>query len=423
VTVDPRPVVPLSRWRALLARSRSPGTRLDALLSDPGAAALVPRLPVQDVYWLARSVGPRDALELLRLATPAQLRACIDLDAWDRDRLSDASALAWLAALAALGPEQLLAGVRALDAELVALLVARHLHVHDRSLGEAPDPETPNALLATPDDYFVLEVTTTQPEVASALQGVLELLYRGDPGLARALLLEAKWSTPLELEELAYRWRGGRTADLGLVSFEEAAEIYAYLDPRSVRAGEGRPPVSAPDGEPMLPALFVEPLAEDSFVGRALARIDDAVLIEELTTALAMLINRVLVADGVDLSEPDAVRGGVARARDTLSVGLEYLTDGSLDRSTEVLSSVTLPRIFRAGHSLALELRRPPQLRTRGVDDPDLEPLLGVRPLLPGPLDEPPRAGPRPLRALADVRRVASWLGTLGARVATARDD
>jgi hypothetical protein len=417
--------VPLSRWRALLARSRSPATRVEALLLEPAAAAIVPRLPVQDLYGLAHAAGLADALDVLRRATPAQIRGCIDLDAWQGDELDDRRALAWLDTLAELGPAAIGAVVRALDAELVALLLVRHVHVHDRSLGEGPAPDTVNPLLATPDGFFVVEVTTTEPEPARRVERFLDLVYRADADLARALLMEAKWSTAPELVELAYRWRSGRTADLGFVPYHEAVGIYAYVDPRTVHAGEGREPGGerreAGETAP-LPAVFVEPLAEETFLGRALAALDDPALLDDVTAALVVLLNRVLSADRVALAEPDVVRAAVVRARDTLSVGLEYLTDAQVERAPAVLAGVALHRVFRAGHSLTLELRRlASQLRARGVDDPDLDPLLAPRPELPGALDQPPRAGSRPFRSLDDVRRTAAWLGGLGGRVGPPR--
>src|SRR4029453_10792684 len=50
VPTDERPegVVALSRWRAVLARSRNPRKRVDLLLADPQAAAIVPRIPVEE---------------------------------------------------------------------------------------------------------------------------------------------------------------------------------------------------------------------------------------------------------------------------------------------------------------------------------------------------------------------------------------
>ena len=76
MTVDERSegIVALSRWRAILARSRNPRKRLDALLAEPQAAAVVPRVPALELYYLVRTVGLADAVDVLRLASPEQLQ-------------------------------------------------------------------------------------------------------------------------------------------------------------------------------------------------------------------------------------------------------------------------------------------------------------------------------------------------------------
>ena len=68
---DDEAVIPLSRWRAALARARK-GRRADALLAEPDAAQLVPQVPVQDLYYAIQEVGLADAHELVSLATPEQ---------------------------------------------------------------------------------------------------------------------------------------------------------------------------------------------------------------------------------------------------------------------------------------------------------------------------------------------------------------
>src|SRR5205823_1353435 len=73
-------LVPSTRWRAMLARSRDPRRRLDLVVDHPHAAALVPLIPVEDFYYLVRSVGLPDAHEVLLLASAEQLQGCLDLD-------------------------------------------------------------------------------------------------------------------------------------------------------------------------------------------------------------------------------------------------------------------------------------------------------------------------------------------------------
>jgi hypothetical protein len=416
-------VVALSRWRALVARSRQPRKRLEALLGDPAAAAIVPQLDVEELYYLVRSVGPEDAIDLLRLASPEQIRGCLDFDVWDRDRVRPARALAWLHLLEELDPPRLAAAVRGLDDELIAITIGRHAVVHDRTLDEAPDPHIRHPVWPSPDGTFLVELVTSHAEAARTLERVLDKLYKGDPDLARRVLQDAKWGVDAEMEEEAYRWRSARMADLGFVDYYEALEVYRWIDPAKVKLDAPPPGPSVVDaGEPeSLPLPLGDPMGEDSFLGRVLATIDDPRLLGTLAPALVSLVNRVLSADRIDPADVDTVRTVAARARDTLSLGLEYLAGDEIGRARGVLATAPLILVFRVGYALTAALQRRAQpLHRDGMhfDEPDLEPLVEPRPLFPGGLDDPPVSGARPFRSLADVRRVETWLGELEQRAA-----
>ena len=106
-----------------------------------------------------RGVGLEDAVEALRLASAEQVQGCLDLDLWQRDRLSTPRLLAWLEVLAELPPRALMTIVRAVDTELVSLVLARHTRVL-RSIGSARrrEDDSPHVMYRTPDDTFVVEM-------------------------------------------------------------------------------------------------------------------------------------------------------------------------------------------------------------------------------------------------------------------------
>src|SRR3954465_15823987 len=113
-------VIPLSRWRAALARARR-GRKADAIIAEPDAAELVPRLPVQDLYYAIKEVGLADAEELVALATPEQIQGFVDLDVWERDHIDENKVAAWIETLANSGYEKLGQIIEKIDGEVVAL--------------------------------------------------------------------------------------------------------------------------------------------------------------------------------------------------------------------------------------------------------------------------------------------------------------
>lgn len=426
---DEGELVPLSRFRASLTRPRGV-RRMEALLEAADPAAAVAALSVPDFYFLVKEVGLADATELVALATPEQIRGCLDLEIWDRDRVDLAPAEPWLASVIEAGPEKLAEVWAGLDPELRALFLARTTRVIDHSLGEEVPEEEERPAFATPDTFFTVIVTTEREDEIRLVYRLIDDLYRTDQLLARHTILAARSELPSELEEMSFRWRAGRMADLGYADFYEALEVFRPLDPDSVRIDEqtAEPREAAPSDEARatgLPAPVAEPLA-GSFLARALEQITDAAEAERLEAALVHLVNRVLSALRVRPGDEEAVRQATGGAAATLSVGLEHLCAGRLERAAAALSSVSLTRLHRLGHTLVLRLGRMARLlapRSLTAGEPSqsvLEALLRPRPLFPTALDEPPGHDVRPFRQMADVRRVAGHLTELAARIALA---
>jgi hypothetical protein len=161
----------------------------------------------------------------------------------------------------------------------------------------------------------------------------------------------------------------------------------------------------------MLPVPFADALADESFLGRVLAEIDDPGRLADLSTAIVGLLNSVLVADRVDAGDLDVVRELSARVRDTLSLGLEHVATGDVGRGRAILAQTGLVELFGVGFSLTIDLAR----RAKALDqpttfDPTVDSLLQPRPMFPCALDPSPLAGERPFRTVADLRTVEAYL-------------
>src|SRR5262245_813673 len=126
-------IIPLSRWRASLARARRQ-KRAEAILAEPDVERLVPRLPVQELYYAIKEVGLADAHDLVALATAEQLQGFLDLDVWHKDQLDDLKMEAWVELLVEASPEKLAQAFEGLDAEVVALYLSRHARIYDLEL-------------------------------------------------------------------------------------------------------------------------------------------------------------------------------------------------------------------------------------------------------------------------------------------------
>ncbi|HEX6837598.1 MAG TPA: DUF6178 family protein [Polyangia bacterium] len=434
-------VIPLSRWRAALARARR-GRKADAIISEPDAAQLVPTLPVQELYYAIKEVGLADAAELVALATPEQVQGFVDLDAWERDHLDVARVNAWVETLADAGYEKLGAVVDKLDAEVISLWLQQQTRIYDLSI-EDPPQEPEGQFYPTPDRFYLLDILAGGEE-GKALERILDWLYRYDLELGRRVIMGAKWELGSDLEEHAYRWRQGRMADLGYVDFYEALSIYQWLDPASVKLDEHTFVAPPPETPTELPAVLAGSLDEAGFFGKALGTLGSEAEVERLHAALVLLINKAMAADLVDPGDFDGGKEALARAVAYVGIGLEYLSrlgprptagaasEASFDDATragQALGSIALERIFRVGFSLTLQLKAlADTLVTKGGVDPVgldepwddvMRALRQRRPEFPRALDAPPADGNRSFATLADIGRAAAALESIAKNVHT----
>src|SRR5262245_21523751 len=317
---DVPPTGHLARLRAQLAQPRG-YRRIDALLSAENADAAVAALSAGEVFELVHEVGFEDSQALIELATPAQIQGCFDLDGWTRDQLDVAPLKPWLAGLAEAGFEKLADVWSHLDSELRALIVQRYVKIYDSSLGEEPAEDNEAPIMTTPDRMFLLELSGDD-DTQRLVMRLVEDLYRADPDLARHTIMAARSEPPAELEEMSYRWRSSRLADLGYVDFYDALDLFRPLDADKVSIGEGSQDRVIGDEPTGMPLAIAEEVIGRSFLARAMAAIEEPAEAERLEGALMVLVNKVLAAGRAKPGQPEVLRRGALYATATVSLGL-----------------------------------------------------------------------------------------------------
>lgn len=419
---DQPPSGPLARLRAQLAGPRG-YRRIDALLAHDNAAEVIAALSPNEVFELVHEVGFEDAQPLIELATPAQIQGCFDLEAWDKDELEVETLKPWLRALAEAGFEKTGEVWGALDAELRALILQRQVLVYDTTMNEGPAEDNDEPIMPTPDRFFLLELKGDE-DMQRVTQQLVEDLYRADMQLARHTIMSARSEPPAELEEMSYRWRSARLADLGYVDFYDALDLFRPLPVDQVVIGENSHEVQAVDDTSRMPLSVAEEVLGRNFLARVIAAIDDNVEAERLEQALMVLVNKVLAAGRAKPGEAEVVRRGALYATSTLSLGLEVVSRGDIERAKAALVSVSLTRLFRVGYTVTVKLAKlaialAPRSVTAGSPARDLVAgLCSPRPLFSRAADEPPMVGMRPFESSADLRRAGEILSGLTIRIA-----
>jgi hypothetical protein len=416
------PSGPLARLRAQLAGPRG-YRRIDALLSSEDAPAAIAALSPNEVFELVHEVGFEDAQPLIELATPAQIRGCFDLDGWNKDQLEAPGLGPWLAALCEAGFEKVGQVWSHLDAELRALILQRQVIVYDTTQNEGPAEDNDEPIMPTPDRFFLLELKGDD-ETQRLIMTLVEDLYRADPDLARHTIMSARSEPPAELEEMSYRWRSARLADMGYVDFYEALDLFRPLPADQVSIGEGSQDRPVVEEVSRLPLAIAEEVIGRSFLARAMAAIDDDAEAERLEQALMVLVNKLLAAGRAKPGQAEVVRRGALYATATLSLGLEVVARGDLARAQEALRSIAMGRLFRVGYTVTHKLAKlatalAPRSATAGSPAEELvAALCSPRPLFARAADEPAQAGLRPFESQADLRRAGEILTALTIRIA-----
>lgn len=403
-----------------LRAARSARERLDLVLSSEHGEAALRALSPEELYFTIKELGLSDARELVQLASASQFRSLIDLDAWRKDRLDPSAALTWIRlARTDADDARYRKKLANLDLEVLELLLKTQLKVHD--LREDEEPEVQGVTYRSPEGRYVVEFLVDGSDYAG-IRGLLDDLYAEDPFRTARLLEAVRWEVPSELEEVAYRWRTARLADLGFPDLAEALSYWAFIDPDKPIAPQGAAlPSRESDG------LFLERLeGKGRFLQEAVALVPEDAR-PAVGRQLLWVLNAALVVEGVDPSDAQEVLRATGAANDTFSLGLEHASGGDRERGAALLAGAPLKRVFQVGASLALQLKfRADRLMRSGkasfpsvpreslFDAPLAEVVAGLRrkrPMLAEALDAGGAEGKlRPLRDRADRARLAAAL-------------
>jgi hypothetical protein len=383
----------------------APRHRLDAMLEEVDGRALVRSLPAEDVYSTIIDVGLADSTEIVQLATPEQFTTFVDLAAWQKDRIDPLEVLHWLRAARGDDDEEYVAKLQALDVEVLELMFKKLALIHD--LEENPDVDTEGVTMETPDGRYLVEFRVDGVDEAAMRRLTFDLMAHNPFELSR--FLEAvRWEAVTELEETAYQFRRARLEDLGFPPLEEAQKVFAWVDPDKVgpKGGVG--------------AALAAPGQRVDYVATAFHGLDP-VERQNLEGEVRYLVNCVLVAEGAEPGDPEAVKRLSEQARDYLDLGLEHYTGGDATRATDVVRETTLRALFQCGFSLTLRLKRQVEklLQEEGsrfgetwlaLDEETavLQALLRRRPLKALKV---PGAEPVPFRSRRELLEVEALLG------------
>jgi len=394
--------------------------KLDWIIGLDDPKAFVGALAPQELYYWIRDIGKGDAYALLEFANREQVQALVDIDAWSRGELLLPRWLEWLDLALAVDIDTALEFVQAQDDETFEWLFTGDVEVHpaDHDLDFVPDEL---AAFHSPDGMYVVTVAREHP-LEERLPQLMKLMWAADEDRARVLLQQVQFELHSNVTDDMQRFRDGRLQDLGFEPAHEALEVFTVVPVRELRdtARNGVAPVGGV-GAPaettgLVRDLVLREVPAPELLGAALDQLEGAARVRA-GEGLAYLVNKVFMAETGDLSRFDDLPIYARRAAAIANLGLEYLSDSSVEQAARLLDASGAELLFRAGHTLTVELSRRarPVAKRAGAElgytlfgSPIDEAVHGaslVRPVYFEGLDGD-RLGYRPFQTLDDLARV-----------------
>jgi len=394
-------------------------SELDDFLARDDAPRLVKAASFEEVFFTVMAVGLADSLDLLPMVTGRQVRGFIDLDCWRKDQFVRKPFMEWIAAFIQSGPEDTAKALSGIDEYVLALFLKDLIHVYEV---DRDDPPETTEMILTPDSRFGVEPVESG-EVTTIGMLILDALFKYNPHLGTQILTLVRYTTRLELEETAYDNKIRRLEVHGFVDYYEAMSIYSGPNADDTVA-KGDVAVEAIPGEETpghLPMVFADSLSGGSFLVEALESVTDSEESERIAQGLTALGNRILSANLVNLGELEGVRPSLEEMRDTLTIGLEYLTGGQLERAADTLRRNYVQAIFKVGFGQIAKLRTQadvlagiPGFQLEMLDAPDREFIEALRRFKPLMIEE---ARYRRFRSMVDVDAAQKRLQSLTSMV------
>jgi len=336
--------------------------RLRVIRNSDAAREIVQGLPDEEVFFTLKGAEEGEALPLVALTTPGQLRFILDMELWAGDRLDGDKARQWLEYILGCGEEKVIELLEHSDRELQIIMMSKMVTLIPNEEGVTV-PQGLSSIM--PDEFFT--ILSSVPEDTENLRLLLRIIRGWDRDRFYDLLFDIYGRSGPEAEEEALRWRNSRLEEKGLLEFDEAIEIYAYIgedeagdlarealaEPRVPEAEDEAEDETERHGAPAYPVVLAEPR---TLFYRTLRSIDELPQQNRLRSELAFSANRLLVADAERIGEIDAMKSSLARLFSLGNVGLLFLSGGQEQEAKEIIKALPVKELFQVGFSRVADL-------------------------------------------------------------------
>ena len=321
--------------------------KYDLILNANDAEQLTPLLHPQELFLTVNEVGAEYAVELLMLASTAQITTLLDLDCWDGDTLSPVLTLYWLQLLLETGPDKVCQIAQEIEPEILAIFLKKHLTII-RGLEAYDDDDAENANRME----SIYDIDYASEDAAKIIGAFLRIIMETAQDSYLLLMEMIRSELTTTLEEEVFQERNNRISDLGFIPSVEARAIYAFTDPERFAPGGKIDYLIEADDLPHPGALLAKAHPDN-----LLAEVLSNGLSHEMAIELCMLANRKMSADSSDISDTAEVSTSLQALYGTLNLALEYLAGTDANKAEQIVNSTYLLHLFQLGNSLLKQVQ------------------------------------------------------------------
>ena len=331
-----------------------PHLQQNLLILSEKAVEVTQSLPVEEVYNLIKEVGKEDSLLVLSMASPDQLQYIFDVEWWQGDKFQPKRALEWIVLLDQCQDPGTLEWFLGEDFDQKVVLFQALFKVYKQDEMTDTYEGVEGLEHFTPDGVYDIFFKV---ENSKEIRKLLLLLYEKDQKLLYSLLEAVIWFPVTITVEKAYQWRVSRTAERGIPEFQEAMGIYSRLDSEALKLKLPllqEFPVSRFRLSPRYPLAHLD---ETLFFTQCLAMLENENRFETLRWELVCLANKVIVADGLDLSSLDVRHRALRKTLGYINIGLELGAEGDPEKGAALLDKIWIQSFFQVGYQQLRQVR------------------------------------------------------------------
>ncbi len=331
--------------------------RMEAILSSDHPRDLFQSLPEEEAYFTIKEIGEQDALSLLSLMSPGQCQYLLDLELWKGYEIQPEKMERWLPLLLSCDAEAVGQWLRSLDIDTLLLILKKTIRAHVKDSEEVTFLQNGRRSYFTLDGTYYIEVL--KPSLQSQVEQLLKTLANSDLKLYWKVMNQVNWEIEAELEERTLHFREARLEDKGFPPMEEALSLYQYLNPDKLKKMLEQKEIHLPgvSEEVSLPSFSMVLKDQGTFFSLCLREIEEGPLLNRLKMELTYMANQVMVADQPGEIDISTIQESLKKVGGYLSIGLELLSEGNVQRARECVDQIPPKYIFQVGFGASLELK------------------------------------------------------------------